>query len=297
MTYERCGTLTGTALSWGCVPELDLIGLAEAAARHGFPEIAVQPGQFFRARADPDWRRKLEATGVRIGVVDALMGYLPGAPDPARVPAPLRESYSRSAEECLEAAVELGARTLNVAHFLGRTDVAVDDMATAADELGAPARKSNVRIGLEFIPGTGLPDLDTALRVVESVDSPSVGILFDTWHHIRSGGTPDEVTAAAAARVIEVQISGWRPPPATETYVPMTGRLVPGEGTAAVGEMVRRLRATSPDLVLSVEVFTAERGNPDARVARLAAATRAFLADLDIAPTKVVNGQFGNPGA
>lgn len=297
MTFEQRDTLTGTALSWGCVPELDLVDLAETAARHGFSEIAAQPGQFFRARTDPGWRAKLESTGVRVGVVDALMGYLPGAPVPARVPPSLRESYSRSAEECLEAAVELGARTLNVAHFLGRTDVTVDEMVTAADALGVLAEKIGVRVCLEFIPGTGLPDLDTALRVVEGVDSPSVGVLFDTWHHIRSGGAPDEVTPAAAARVIEVQISGWRPPAAAETYVPMTGRLAPGEGTAAVGDMVRRLRATSPHLVLGVEVFTSERGNPDARVARLAAATRAFLADLDIAPTKVVNGQFGNPNA
>lgn len=278
MTFDKCGTLAGTALCWGCVPELDLIALAESAARHGFPEIAVQPGQYFHARTDPDWRRRLGATGVRVGVVDALMGYLPGAPDPTRVPASLRESYSRSVEECLEAAVELGARTLNVAHFLGRTDVTVDEMATAVAALGALAENRGVRVCLEFIPDTGLPDLETTLQVVERVDSPSVGVLFDTWHHARAGGTPDAVTPRAAARVIEVQISGRRPPPETETYVPMSGRLAPGEGTAAVAEIVRRLHATSPDLVLGVEVFTTERGEPDTRVGRLAAATRTFLA-------------------
>ncbi|MCL2536331.1 MAG: sugar phosphate isomerase/epimerase, partial [Nocardiaceae bacterium] len=124
MTFERNVTLTGTALSWGCVPELDLIGLAEAAARHGFPEIAVQPGQFFRARReDSAWRRRLDATGVRVGVVDALMNYLPGSPSPADLKPSAREGFSWGAEQCLEAAVELGARTVNVAHFRGRPDV------------------------------------------------------------------------------------------------------------------------------------------------------------------------------
>lgn len=277
MTTDPHTPLAGTALSWGCVPELDLVELAETAARHGFPEIAAKPAQFFRARNDPAWRRRLEATGVRVGLVDALMTHLPGSPRPEDVDPNLQESYLWNADACLEAAVELGARTINVAHFLGRPDVRIEEMAAAAHEVGELAGREGVGISLEFIPGTGLPDLSATVQVLEQVGSAAVGIMFDSWHHIRSGGTLAELTALDRDQVREVQISGWRPTPPAATYVPMTGRLAPGDGTAPVGEMVRILRGTAPDVVLTVEVFTAERGNPDARVARLAAATRAFL--------------------
>ncbi|PTR25634.1 sugar phosphate isomerase/epimerase [Rhodococcus sp. OK519] len=277
MTTEHPFPLTGTALSWGCVPELDLIELAEMAARHGFPEISAQPGQYFRARQVPTWRRRLAATGVRVGVVDALMNHLPGSPDPGAVPRALRDTYSLNAEACLEAAVELGARTVNMAHFLGRPDVGVEEMAAGAREVGELVGQEGVRVSLEFIPGTGLPDLATTLQIVECAGSAAVGIMFDTWHHIRSGGTPTELSSLGPGRVFEVQINDWRAPVATGEYVPMTGRLAPGEGTAPVGEMVRLLRTASPDVVLGLEVFTSERGDPDGRVARLAAVTRTFL--------------------
>jgi hypothetical protein len=40
--------LTGTGLCWGSAPSAELLELAAAAARHGFPEIAVTPGQYLR---------------------------------------------------------------------------------------------------------------------------------------------------------------------------------------------------------------------------------------------------------
>lgn len=57
----------------------------------------------------------------------------------------------------------------------------------------------------------------------------------------------------------------------------MTGRLAPGEGTAPIAEIVRSLGVVAPDVVLGVEVFTADIGDPEETVAHLSAATRMFL--------------------
>ena len=267
--------LGGTALCWGCAPDAGLIELAEAASRHGFPEISVRPSQYLRARRDPTWRERLEATGVTVGVVDALLGYLPGSPPPDRV------DPARELDGCLEAADELGARTLNVAHYRGDPVVDVDRMAESVRTLAAEVGRTGLRISLEFIPGTGLPDLATTLQVIEAADSPGTGVMFDTWHHLRAGGTSGEIALTPPGSIIEAQISGRRTPDPAEVYVPMAGRLPPGQGDAPVAPMIAALRGVAPDVVLGVEVFASENRDPDATVSRLARATSRFLASAD----------------
>lgn len=283
MTWSQ-ESLEGTSLCWGCVPEAGLIELAELAARHGFPEISVRPAQYFRARRDADWRERLAATGVRVGVIDALIGHLPGSARPADGGASGEEERRGSLGACLEAAVELDARTLNVAHYLGDPAVGVERLAESIRGVAERAAQAGIRISLEFLPDTGLPDLATTLRVLELSGAPAAGVLFDTWHHLRVGGTAAELASLVPGQVIEAQISGRQTPPPGESYRPMTGRLAPGEGDAPVAELVSALRAVEPDVVLSLEVFTAERGEADRRVAHLADSTRRFLSGLPAPP-------------
>ncbi len=266
--------LDRTSLCWGSVPEAGLVELAALASRHGFPEISVRPGHYIHAREAEDWLERLAATGVTVGVIDALLGYLPGSPH--------SEEFGNDVAEldaCLEAAVQLGARTLNVAHYRGDPTVGFDQMSEAVSEIASRVEHAGVRCSLEFIPGTGIPDLETVLRLMEEADSSAVGVMFDTWHHIRVGGTSSELSALETGQVFEVQISGRRTPSATDEYVPMTGRLAPGQGDAPVAELVRELWAVDAELVLGLEVFTAERGEMDMRVAHLAGATRTFLTE------------------
>lgn len=267
-------SLAGTSLCWGCVPEAGLVELAVLAARHGFPEISVRPAQYLRARREAGWRARLADTGVVVGVVDALVGYLPGSDGSAS-----EMERQANLDECLEAVEDLGARTLNVAHHLGDPDVEEAVMAAAVRGIADRAAQAGTRISLEFLPGTALPDLATTLRVLELAGSPAAGVLFDTWHHLRVGGTGADLAGLERGQVFEAQISGRRTPAPGEVYAPMTGRLAPGEGDAPVEALVRALRAVEPDLVLSLEVFTAERGEMDLRVGRLAAATRKFLGE------------------
>jgi len=269
--------LDGVALCWGCVPDASLFELAALGARYGFPEIHVQPAQYLAAgMRGSELAARLDEVGVSVGVVDAVMSGLPGLPYPDEVRPEWRAPYLIRVDQCIEAAVTLGARTLNVAHALG-TLVDYSMMADAVGRIAEQAATANLRISLEFIPGTGFPDFPTTLEIVRRVGRQDVGVLLDTWHLARSGGNRDQLLAFGADRIFEAQISGRREPPPGEPYIPMTGRLAPGEGDESVSEVVRTLRRLRPDLVLAVEVFTAKRDDPDRTVARLAEATASFL--------------------
>jgi sugar phosphate isomerase/epimerase len=272
--------LAGAALCWGSAPQAELLELAEVGARHGFRELSVTPGQYLRAGLpDAQLRARLADRAVTVGVIDALMSVLPGTPAPQDVRPQWREPFERSLADCLAAAVGLGARTVNMAHFLG-VPTPVDDLAAAVRDVADAAAELNLAVSIEFIPGTGIPDLAMAQAVVAATGRPNVGILFDTWHFFRGGGTLADMAALRPGEVIEAQISDRVEPPDGAPYVPMTGRLPPGEGTAPLAPIVRALRQATPGLVLGVEVFTAEQGAPDAVIAALAATTEAFLEQL-----------------
>lgn len=272
------GTLEQAALCWRCVPGAGLLELAELAARHGFPEIHVQPGQYLDAGMDDDaLRGRLDELGVRVGVIDALMSGLPGFPDPADVQPQWRRLFENSLDDCLGAAVALGARTLNVAHFLGKP-VELALMAEAVRRVAERATDVGKRITLEFIPGTGFADLATTLAIAEATGRGDVGIMFDTWHFLRSAGVIAHLEAMPLERIFEAQISGRRRPQPGEAYVPMAGRLAPGEGDEPIAELVGMLRRANPGLVLGVEVFGSGGGDADQTVAHLARATKTFLA-------------------
>jgi sugar phosphate isomerase/epimerase len=203
------------------------------------------------------------------------MSPLPGTSRPEDVRAQWREPFGYSTDDALAAAVGLGARTVNMAHFLG-TPAPLDEMAEAVGRV-AEAADSGIRITLEFIPGTGIPDLPAAIDIAARTAAPNVGVMFDTWHFLRGGGSLLDLETFGVGRVLEAQISDRREPLPGARYVPMADHLAPGEGDAPLALIVAALRGAVPGLVLGVEVFRAETGDVDATVAHLAEATRAFL--------------------
>jgi sugar phosphate isomerase/epimerase len=94
------------------------------------------------------------------------------------------------------------------------------------------------------------------------------------------GGHLADIELVDRVPVLEAQINGRHQPAADELYVPMSGRLPPGEGDSPLAEVVCELRRRRPELVLGVEVFTAEAEDPDVVAGRLSVATRGFLANL-----------------
>ena len=169
------------------------------------------------------------AAGVRI------CGRRPGdafATPVVGVPEAARELKSRAAD--------LGVRLSNVSGYQFYPDVTlsqVEPVVAATVELGAPvivangfdpdearftelfarycelAHKGGIRVALEFLPYSGVRNLQTAMRIVEACGADNVGVLLDALHLERSGGTPADIAAVPPTRIVFAQLCdapSWR---------------------------------------------------------------------------------------
>src|SRR4029078_7221295 len=100
----------------------------------------------------------------------------------------------------------LEAKMLNVVAYRGYT-VPVEQMAEAIDGICQRAAKLGVRIALEFLPESGIPDMGYATRLLEVCDRPNCGLTLDVFHLDRSGGTVDDLRRLPMGAISGIQIS------------------------------------------------------------------------------------------
>ena len=109
-----------------------------------------------------------------------------------------RAYFEFTEERCYAAAEALEAETINLAHFGGGA-VSEQDFIECLDPVARRARGHGVRLTLEFLPESAIPDLATAQRIVAAVGSPASALMIDTWHFARSGATLEQLAAVPRA--------------------------------------------------------------------------------------------------
>lgn len=258
-------------LCWGTVPEVPILELIDLAAATGFHSITVRPSMYLDARAAgitaSVLRRRLHDAHVAVGIIDPLVAGLPNVPEPAVAPEAFRRFVECTPDDCWRAAVELECPVVNVAQFLG-PPAPLDAITDAVAALATRGVAHGINVSVEFIPGTGIPDLAAACHIA-ALDG--VGVMFDTWHFHRSGAALDELTRLRTARLAGIQLNDAIGPPPAPGYVPMVDRLLPGDGTLPLAPMLGRLLADRPPVRVGVEVFSAAlRALPPATASQLA---------------------------
>jgi sugar phosphate isomerase/epimerase len=261
----------------------------DAAERAGFRRITVRPYAFRRA-LEEGWtetslQRRLADAGITVTMIDAIAGALPGtlerADDEVRERLPPDALDPIPEAECLRTATALGARIVNVTHYLGRP-LPVEVAADAVGEVCRHAAPLGLRVCLEFIPDSGLPDLQFAQTVVETCGEPNATVLLDVFHLDRSGGTIDDVRRLPPGAIAGIQLSDRRRPPPGTAHVPLSGRLLPGDGELPLRALVEAALENSPDATIDVEVLNEELRalSPDDAATRLADAVQAWRATV-----------------
>src|SRR5579864_3112332 len=196
------------------VRQASLPELIDVAGSNGFDLVTTTPWLYAAAGVpDRELRRRMDERGVRVSYVDGLITALPGTPPPA--------PGAASEDDCFRIATALGAAAVNVVHIDG-APTPLDDLAAALGPLCERAAARRLRVVVEFLPGTGIPDLPTALELVGAVGAGNLGICLDSWHLARSGGTVELLDAPAAALVGALQLADRTRAQDLQPYVPMS---------------------------------------------------------------------------
>ncbi|MDR5798178.1 sugar phosphate isomerase/epimerase [Caballeronia sp. LZ008] len=180
----------------------------------------------------------------------------------------------------LEFAAGVGARTFAVTAPL-RGDYKPEDEGPTARklrELCELASRYGIKPTIEFMIFRGVGTLEEAVRLVNLVDHPNLGICVDALHLQRSGGTPESLGAIDKSLLSCFQIcDAPAEAPQDVQKEARFGRLYPGEGALPLAQMLDVLPSEIPVAVEAPAV--AHAGDSlKARAHDVARRTRAILA-------------------
>lgn len=224
--------------------------ILRACHASGFRSVAMSPA-FTKTTGVSRFRQLLAELALEVRVIEAITGWTNGV-DPA----------SEETAATSDFASAVGADTLMAATIAPDLDLkrATDGFAAAC----RVAHDNNLRVALEFIPGTAIPDLKTAWRIVRDSGADNAGVVVDVlhWHHQPGGPDIDLLRGIPPERIHYVQLcdSPDVGTPAGEQYLPfaMSARALPGEGVADIDGLLTALDDMGADPFFALEVFNSE---------------------------------------
>jgi sugar phosphate isomerase/epimerase len=236
------------------VANLPLQEVIPAAAAAGFDCISVLARAHRRAVerdgiTNGDLRVLLADHGVRVQEVEAVGDWL--GPVPAGEKPWLDPVYC--ADELLELADELDARTLVATHF--GAAVPADEAAAAFAALCDRAAASGRQVALEFPAMATVADVRSAWEIVRLADRSNGGLLVDNWHHRRGGGTDADLAEVPAGRILSVQLSDGTSEPVGPPIDDVIHRTLPGNGDLEVSSFLRSLDQRGVRCPVGIEVL------------------------------------------
>jgi sugar phosphate isomerase/epimerase len=261
-------------LCYGSVSALDADELVALAGSLGFSSLMLPPFPVSACATRAEFRALLDRHGIRRVVLDGAMGMLPRCA--------FATAHGFTVERHLQTAERFCVDCFNVPHYEGDPRASVAEFADALAPFCASAAALGADVALEFLPGTGIPDIERALRICEQVGTPNLGITLDTWHWARSRATLADVLALPPGSIKEFQLSDRAADENSRADSVQWGRLVPGEGAAPLAELIRAVRINAPGLSLNAEVFSQELQAlpPQVAASRIAAGLRRIIASI-----------------
>ncbi len=244
-----------------------------AARENGFAGISMWMSHYDEARAEglsnAGMRAILDSAGVKLAMLEYITAWASG---PAE-----RDAIVEETDRICGIAEELGSDTVLAVTMAPAIDPAkaTAGLAMACDIAAARGQ----RLGVEFLPWTGIPNLAAAWPLVRDADRANAGLVLDAWHWFRSG--PALLRDIPGEKVIHLQISDAPAEPEPDVVAETIGkRLLPGEGAIDLLGLLRILDEIGRQGPTAVEVFSDWlRSHPPVEGARLAAeAARTVLA-------------------
>lgn len=172
----------------GAVAQAGYEQLLKAASKAGFDGLSMWPYHYQNAVASGmnlrDMALMLDDYGLQLSEFDALITLIPGA----EYELPDDPMFKYDEQFFLDFASELGARSINVVQYFG-PQLPTAQVGGLFAGFCEKAAKHNLLVSLEFLPWSGIPDLATAMDIIEIAGADNGGINLDTWHFHRSGAS------------------------------------------------------------------------------------------------------------
>jgi sugar phosphate isomerase/epimerase len=243
------------------VPLLDRLAPVRAA---GFTGLSILPDDVWTLEESgmpaAEIAQRIADEGLQVAEIDCIGCWLPtqAAASGGDYGDLLR---NLSPERVIGTAARIGARSVVVVEMFGVTP-SLDEAARAFARVCDQAAEHGLLVHIEFLPFGGIPDLQSAWRIVEAAGRPNGGLTVDSWHLFRSGSTLEQLRAIPGDRVMSVQINDAPATPAADLmHETMTGRLFPGQGDFDLVGLIQTLDEIGCTAPLGVEVFNAEVSN------------------------------------
>lgn len=259
----------------GTMRGVDFATKARAASNAGFDAISIRPAEYDELVAlgwsAADIRSFLADLGLGVAELDPVMTWLPGAEAPPGMHAVDEVlAIARALRpDCVSVLVPVAAPL-----HLGEATVAFAALCDRAADDG-------VRLAIEFFAWSPLCSLADTWTIVRDAGRANGGIILDTWHHARRGGTVDDIDLVDAVRIWGVQIADAPARPVLDDLAAECRhhRRWPGEGELPLDAIVQALRVGGCRAPLSIEVFgdTTDAADASARARRAYCALRTVI--------------------
>ncbi len=244
------------AINSQCTSHRNLEEALEAYAAAGFrnaePHLNLVQDWLDDGHTVEQTRDLFDSYGLRVVASSQLEVACFGSPD-ARLPN-LRANAANA-----RLVRDLGGGTLVVGTD-GPERVSVEALDAVALALGDLARSIEgleVDVAVEFNWSPVVRSLPSAVRVVEKVGHPRVGVLFDTAHYQVTPTKLSDLGPDAVRWIKHVHLNDMPDKPADLTHRDFD-RVLPGEGVLDLPEIIAALEEGGYEGFFSIEMFNAD---------------------------------------
>jgi sugar phosphate isomerase/epimerase len=249
-----------------------------AASAAGFDAIgllfAAYQAELAQGRTPDELRRIADDHGVRVAEIEFVYGWTgDGVTDAPLVPALSAAEIERVVYEMADV---FGSRHVNVGDIgMSGPMLPIPQVAERFADICDRAAAHGLLVAYEFLPWTETPTAEATLPIIERAGRPNGGLLVDTWHLFRGGGSLASLAALPPERIVAVQIDDAGPPEGEQWEDTTLRRRLPGEGELDLVGFVRTLRTMGVDAPIGIEVMSEE-------LDRLTAAERAVAVQRSV---------------
>jgi sugar phosphate isomerase/epimerase len=247
-----------TVSSFTLGTDVDFETRVKAAKAGGFDGIGIRAETYILAikqgYSDEDMLRILDENEMKVTEVE----YITMWADPNKTV----ETTDTLLQQFKEQTIYHMARLFNVGHInCGLMETMPEEVLVQAfKELCIRAKE--LVIGLEFMPYSGVPNLQAAWNIIHKAGCENGKLILDTWHWVRANQKPEDLDLVPADKIVSFQIDDVlerRYPGPILRDESMHDRLSPGTGWGDTVAFVKMLKnhGVQPK-VAGVEVISDE---------------------------------------